>query len=384
MTNQPHSQKPLLYILNVDWYFNLHWIDRALAAKNHNFEIHLACEFTEQKYRELLEQQGINCHPIKLSRTGKNPLKDLQTFTQLYNLITKLNPTVIHTATVKPNIYGGLIAKLTRTPVVSTVTGLGSVFSKKNIGNKLLGMALLTSYKLIFRTPKCSLLFENNSDYELFKSKSIGSRRIFKVSGSGVDTEIYQPSREQLNDCTTVLFAGRLIKEKGLQNLVEAISQIKTRHKIVLKIAGIEDKNACNPIPSSTLKSWDQIEHINFLGQVDDMPSLMKELDIVCLPTLYREGIPRVLIEAGASGKPSIGSKSSGCEDLIKDGTTGYLIDPKSAKDLTDTLEKLILDEKLRLRMGQAAREHVKSHFSKEKVILEHINIYKDLLTNNK
>ncbi len=379
------NDKKIAYIINADWYFKLHWLDRAKAAMRDGFEVHLICHFTDIKNGDYFKKLGFNCYHLNLSRSGVNPYSELQSILTLKQLIRSIAPDLIHSVTIKPNLYAGFLARSLEIPIVGSVTGLGSVFASDLWMPKCLSRLVLHGYRFLSGSQRYYLLFENSSDRELFLHNGSAREAMSEVvSGAGVDTDEFAFKTINNGSAVIVLFAARLIKEKGLELLVEAISNLRSQgENIELWVAGITDSTAKNPISVSQLNSWQKEGVIHFLGNRSDMSDLLARSDIVCLPTMYREGIPRVLIEAGSVGRPVITSDVSGCDELVIDGENGFLVKPNCVADLESKLKCLADDRVLRSKMGLKARAVVVQSFSNKIVIDQHLEVYSRMLNDS-
>lgn len=374
----------LLYIINVDWYFQLHWLDRARAAIRDGFEVHLACQFTDNEIRLSLERESIHCHAFDLTRSGINPLQEIRSLRSIYRLVKAISPHLIHTVTVKPNLYGGIACRNLGIPTIASVTGLGSIFAGKQPVHRLMARCILLACKYLSQRKDYYMLFENTADRALFlQAKSTHDDRSTVVSGAGVDTRRFRYTAPVERQPLRVLFAARLIKEKGLEALVEAVRKIQEHSRgVELWVAGIADPTAHNPISESQLHDWQRSGQINYLGKRNDMEQLLAEVDVVCLPTTYREGIPRILIEAGAVGRPVITTEAAGCSELIEHGVNGYLVKSSSPDAVASAISRLRDDFALRERIGKNARRIVEERFSSQLVIAQHRRIYESILEN--
>lgn len=373
----------LLYIINVDWYFRLHWLDRALAARAAGYEVHLATALTQADSATELARLGLQLHPIALSRSGLNPLQELRSLRQLRGLLRRLRPALVHSITVKPNLYGGLLTRASATPTLASVTGLGAVFASARWQHRLLTRVILAGYRRLSRVPQHFVVLENTDDRRLLlDAGAIEASRSAVIAGAGVDIRRYAWQPPTTHDPVIVLFAARLIEEKGLRQLVEAMRRLRLQHpSLLLWVAGIPDDQASHPIPAADLARWQAAGLLRHLGQCQDMAGLLARVDIVCLPTRYREGIPRILIEAGAVGRPVISTRVAGCGDLIEDGVNGLLVAPDDPAALAEAIASLARDPARRLAMGAAARRRVEAGFSNDQVIQAHLALYRRLLS---
>lgn len=358
----------------------LHWLDRANAAKESGYDVHIAMAFTEERYRKALENAGFTLHEIPLSRKSINPLTELRSILAINKVIKQLQPALVHSVTIKPNIYAGIACQRHSIRVIASITGLGTTFSNSNYGLAAIAQyAIRKLYKKSFSGKQSSVLFENKDDLSsMVNSNIINKEQAIHIPGAGVDTIRYTVSSEPLSTPVRILFAARLLKNKGLSDLVEAVHQLSVEHEsIELVVAGIIDNDARGTIPIKQLEKWQQQGLIQWIGQIDDMPALISSVNIVCLPTRYGEGIPRILIEAAASGRALIATDVPGCREIIVHKKNGLLVKPGDQHQLIDALRTLINEPATREKMGYFGRQLIEQKYSTTIVIRKTLDIYK-------
>jgi glycosyltransferase involved in cell wall biosynthesis len=371
----------LVIVINVDWYFRLHWLDRILMLKSSGFRIVVITNWSDPDFMRSVQDRGIICVHLEFSRRGKSILKEFRIWQSLYDALKGLSPSLIHNITVKPNIYGGIAARLLGIPTVSSVTGLGAVFCSKKIHYKIIQNTLLLAYRVICNPSTSRVFFENIADQALFLRRGVVPiNKTVKLQGAGVDLSVFRPYPEPSeNSGVIILFAARLLKSKGLQSLVDAVAELRSSgQSVTLCVAGIFDNEADDAISVEEIKHWEHAGFIEWLGQREDMQDIIAGSHIVCLPTTYGEGIPRILIEGAACGRPLVATNIAGCNEIIEDGVNGFLIGP--SRTLKDCLSQLINDSTLRNRMGEAGRRRVLNDYSQEAVVAKTISTYIEIL----
>lgn len=372
----------LMYIINVDWYFVLHWLDRAKAAQKAGYEVHIVMAPTKKGHQATLENLGLFVHEIPLGRKNLAPPRELRTIRAIHKVIQQQKPDIVHSVTIKPNIYAGMVCRLYSTKNIASITGLGTTLSSSNSGLLAISShAIKYLYRIAFGGRLCHVLFENRDDLQLMVSSKIIKRaQATYIPGAGVDTTKYQTQVEPPSP-VKILFAARLLRNKGLFDLVEAVQHIKTHNSSVeLLVAGIVDNDAHGTIPIVQLEKWQDEGLIRWLGQIDDMPDLIHGVHILCLPTQYGEGVPRILIEGAACGKPLVATNVQGCREIIIDGENGILVTPGNREELISALQRLIDDPETRAVMGKRGRKLVENQYSDEIVISKTLDIYKQCL----
>ena len=281
---------------------------------------------------------GIGCKYENnlISRNSKNIIYELKTIIDFYKLIRKIKPDIIMTYTIKPNLYLGLINLFFKIKIISTVTGLGSSFLKKNILTKF----LLLIYKISFKNSY--VVFQNRYDRNLFLQKKIVLKQKSQViKGSGIKINILKYKKKIQNKNTSFLFCSRLLKDKGFIEFIEASKKILSEYKKRVKIYIVnyfDDKNI-----SKINKIGDLIldKNIFILKKTTNLSKYFKKVDCVVLPS-YREGLPKTLAEAASFKKILIATDVPGCNSVVKNNYNGFLCKVKSKESLYQCMKKVI------------------------------------------
>ncbi|WP_315310299.1 glycosyltransferase family 4 protein [Pantoea vagans] len=372
--------KKLCFYINSDWYFNLHWKERALAAKENGYEVHVVCNFENAKIFNDFESSGIQPHNSRMSEQSLNPLVIFRDLVRSLQIIRKINPDILHCITIKPCLIGGFYAKAFRKKLVLSFVGLGRVFSSNAKKYRILKYIVSIFYRWISKKKDIFFIFEHDLDRDkIISITGIDSSKTIVIDGAGIDTGKFEYLNEPDNTPPTVLFASRLIWSKGLSDLVEARKVLlKKGIHFNLVVAGITVKKDPDAIPDNVIRKWSEAEDIIWLGQRDDVKTLIEESNIVALPSVYAEGVPRILIEAAAVGRPSIAYDRGGCSSIVVNNNTGFIVD-KNIDDLAQKLETLITNKKLRAEFGINARAWVMSRFCSTYVIKKTLGVYNEL-----
>ncbi len=372
--------KKLCFYINSDWYFNLHWKERALAAKEDGYEVHVICNFENPKIFSDFESSGIKPHDSRMSEQSLNPIIIIKDLLRSLRILKKIDPDILHCITIKPCLVGGFYAKVFRKKLVLSFVGLGRVFSSNAKKYRILKYNVSTFYRWVSKKKDVFFIFEHQLDRDkIISITGIDSGKTIVIDGAGIDTEKFEYLNEPDNSPPTVLFASRLIWSKGLSDLVEA-RKVLLRKGIHfnLVVAGITVKKDPGAIPENVIKKWSDDKDIIWLGQRDDVKTLIEGANIVALPSVYAEGVPRILIEAAAVGRPSIAYDMGGCSSIIVNNNTGFIVD-KDIDDLVYKLEKLITNKQLRVNFGINARAWVMSRFCSTYVIKKTLGVYNEL-----
>ncbi len=226
------------------------------------------------------------------------------------------------------------------------------------------------------------MVFQNAEDAgELVEAGIVGSDQIQVIRGVGVDTVKFSPPLETQdeNQVPVVVLAGRMLWDKGIGEFVEAARLLKLRgSRVQCVLVGMVDKENPAAIPETQLRAWQSEGMVQWWGHREDMPNVLASAQIVVLPS-YREGLPKVLLEAAACARPVVATNVAGCREIVKDGINGFLVPPKDPASLSEAIAKLLENPSLRIRMGIRGREIVEKEFSVDRISQETLNLYNEL-----
>ncbi|ODB36817.1 hypothetical protein BB427_02035 [Pseudoalteromonas sp. BMB] len=376
--------KKLLYIINADWYFDLHWLERAVFFKEIGYKVHIVMPVNEPEIFNRLENLGFAVTALPIERTSMSILNELKVLKRLYQVIDAVKPDIIHSVTIKPNLYSTIICCIKKIPLVSTYPGLGTLGVSKDSKYVLSRKVIFSLLRIFSKKQRNIALFENEEDLQLFnKMKVIPQSRLIRVYGAGINLDSFSFS-DIASDRTgtlNLLFASRLLKNKGLSLLFESVKQLNQQGiKVRLKVAGIFDFDSPFAYTQQEIEEMASFDFVDWLGKRSDIKNLITDSDAVCLPTTYGEGVPRILIEACAVGRPVITTPLGGCKDICIDNYNGLLVEPNSVESLTLSLKKLAVDSSLKAEFGKNGRKLVEEKFSNQSVFEQHCDTYKMLL----
>tara|TARA_B100000795_G_scaffold164571_1_gene123783 strand:- start:140 stop:1264 length:1125 start_codon:yes stop_codon:yes gene_type:complete len=323
------------------------------------------------EYVSRIEEMGVQFIPVNLDQKGINPFKDLSLVKQYYNLFNSIKPDLILSYTIKPNIYGNLAARVLKIQTINNISGLGTIFIKKN----LISYLGKTLYRLALSSSE-HVFFQNTKDRKLFlKSKLISNTKHSVIAGSGVDTDIFK-SNKKTNKAQRFLFSGRLIRDKGVLEYLNAASAVlekfPDREFLLTGELGANNKTALSKEELEVFT--DKFKQIKYLGKNDDMAKILRGVDVMILPS-YREGLSKSLIEAASMKLPIITTDVPGCNEVVKHNYNGVLCKPQCTESLIKAIEKMIiLSAKERHNMGVNGRSLVEKYFKEELVIQNYSN----------
>ncbi len=318
------------------------------------------------EFSNSLIEVGCQYIPIEIDNWGTNPVRDLKLIYDFHKIYKSLKPDVIFHFTIKPNIYGSIAARILNIPSISNVSGLGTVFMEETLVTKL----VKRMYRFAFRFPK-KVFFQNEDDREFFNSHGLVNDEIVEtLPGSGVNTDHFAPNGYVRNGKFTFLMVSRLLYDKGVLEYIEATKHIKSNGRIIeFQILGDVDPGHIRGVPEETVADWVSSGLVNYLGTAKDVRPHIDKADCIVLPS-YREGTPRVLLEAASMAKPLLATNVPGCNNVVEDNINGYLCKVKDVDDLVSKMKRMIKasDEEL-LNFGKNGRKMVISRFD-EKIVV--------------
>lgn len=376
--------RKICYFINSDWYFDLHWLERASYAQEVGYQIHIITNFVDQSLVTKLTKMGFICHNSSISAQSVNPLKFACELVNTTKLIKSINADVLHCITIKPCLIGGLYAKIFSKNIVISFVGLGRVFTEKKLKFSLLKQLIIPLYNFIFSNKKSLLTFEHQSDRRcILHSLKVDEDRTVVIDGAGINIIDFPCSKEPLREIPVVLFASRLLWSKGLTDLINVKNSLHLEGvEFTLNVAGIPTPNDPDAIPLGFLEEAHNKGEINWLGKCDDMKELIKDANIVALPSVYPEGIPRILLEASSVGRAIISYNVGGCSSLIENDVNGFIIDKGDINALAGCLKHLVINADVRGRMGENGRKLIEGKFCSTIITKDTVNLYGYLLKN--
>ncbi len=383
----------ILYVTNTDWALYNFRLAVLQALRQRGFEVSAAAA----KGAFWSKIRGLDRRvELRHYRKSVRPMSDVRLIKEIRTVLLEEQPDIVHFFSIKPTILGGLMARTLRVPiVVHTIAGMGSLFSMEGWGAKLLRVLLVKPLYRLVGSLSDLIFFQNDDDRKSFLQQGmIPGSKAGLVPGSGVDTDYFSNQRvdpaqlERLRkelgigrEDTVVILVSRMLYHKGVGLFVAAAREIRSRHSGVRFIlVGPHDLENPSGIPLERLQQWHREGFVSYLGRRPDVRELLALSDIVVLPSHYREGVPRVLLEAAAMGKPIVTTDMPGCRDAVQDRNTGLLVPPKDLAQLTLAIQTLIEDPELRNRFGEAARKLAEERFEIGRVIDITFQTYCELL----
>jgi len=359
--------KTVAIVINTSWNIINFRMGLLKALQKNGYRVVAIAPIDE--YSKKFEDLGVEFHNIIINNKGTNPFEEIKLIFDFYRLYKEIKPDVLLHYTIKPNIYGNLAARILKIPVISNVSGLGTVFLSDGLSSKIARKL----YKIALRFPK-KVFYQNKHDRDLFVSSHLVSiERTDVLPGSGIDINKFKPIVNSLikNNSLRFLFIARLLKDKGLIEFIEAAKRMKQKYpKVEFQILGAYYPGNPTAITQVEMQEWINDDIINYLDTSDNVKSVVATADCIVLPS-YREGLSRVLLEGASMAKPLITTNVPGCKEVVDDGVNGFLCKVKDSRDLADKMEKMLnLNEEQRIEMGKNGREKIIKQFD-EKIVID-------------
>ena len=375
----PERQKTLIYVVTEDWYFWLHRLAIGQAALAAGYRV-IVCARV-QAHGEILSKLGFTVVALPWRR-GAGPLwNEVKSLWMLWRLFRRERPAVVHSIALKAIIYGGLMARLARVRArVSTVAGLGYVFTSQRLKARLLRWPVLKTLALAMRGRGALVTLENPDDgVRLAAGGAMRQAQVALICSCGVDTDRFAPVPEP-EGVPIVAMACRLVRDKGPAVAVAAMRRLKAEGvPIRFLLAGGTDKGSADSHTKEEVESWVTEGLVEWVGHISDVASFWQASHMAVYPSRYGEGVPKTLLEAASCARPVVTTDMPGCREALVDGVTGFLVPVDDDAAVADRLKRLALDPALRHRMGVAAREKALAEFADARVQAGMLRVYDEV-----
>ena len=367
------ARKKLLFVINhIDWFWS-HRLPLAKGAQDAGYDVHVAVTGANDDME--LTAQNFTGHELPASSGAPSIFKIIA---HVHQILKTEKPDVMHAITLKYAFIAGLAARLHKDiHIVHTLAGLGYLFSGEGVKPKILRLLIGPFLKLALKSKHISLIFQNPDDMALMIKRGFADEaQCTLIKGSGVDLDEYPLTPLPENEPPIVLMPTRLVHEKGVAIFIEAAKLVKeagvdARFQIA---GGITD----NPraISKSEMEAMIAGNDVEWLGKVSDMPSLYKQASLICYPSYYGEGVPKVLLEAASIGRAIITTDHAGCREAVEDGVSGIFVPVKDAKATAETVIVALSDRKKLAEMGKASHELAKRDYDVKSVVERTLKVY--------
>jgi N,N'-diacetylbacillosaminyl-diphospho-undecaprenol alpha-1,3-N-acetylgalactosaminyltransferase len=381
----------ICFFANSDFYLYKSRFNLMKELKKSGWEVFFCCPETNKDFVDGLVETGATFLPTQIKR-GIGLFSNIQYFFQIKKICKKNIFDLCHNFTPKVSILASRAQKSAGIKnIICSVSGLGYVYAGKGLKYKFLQFIVNRCYYLVFNICK-KVIFQNPDDLQFFLNKKIIKKeRVELIMGSGVDSDYFQKEKADigvveeikrqlgLNGETIVVMISRLLWQKGVREFVEASEKMRNM-KVKFVLVGPIDKESPDYVPSKNISEWEEKGLIQYLGDRKDIREILFLSDIFVFPSYYREGIPKVLLEAGAMEKPIVAADNVGTREIVEDGINGFLVRPQKSQDLSESIVKLVENTDLRQRFGVASRQKILQQFDDKIVINKTTGIYKKLL----
>lgn len=371
----------IFIVINEDLFFLTHRKNLGLYLINKGWTVFVLATRTNDKYVDEIQSYGFIFIDIPFERSGYNIFREVKTIHFLIKTKRKNRPSIVMNVGLKAILWGGLMAKLCKLPVISAVSGLGYLFINQQERFKQRLLFLL--FRCLLPSKRHHIVFQNEEDKEIFLSHRIISEKDTGIiKGMGVNLKEYKPLPFADKPKIQFLLSGRMLADKGIFEFIEAARKVseKYRHASFVLAGSIDKKNPTGISEEQLTKMIDGTE-ISWIGYQKEMIPVYEKSDVVVLPS-YREGFPKVLIEAEAIGRPVITTDVTGCKDTVKDGFNGFLVPVKNVNLLAQSMEKFLEYPDLKFSMGKNAEIWAKDNFDCEKINEAFLQIMEQLLSH--
>jgi glycosyltransferase involved in cell wall biosynthesis len=369
---------------NTDWYLYNFRLSTARALQARGVDVVMVSPPGD--FGPRFAQHGVRWVPLRMQRASLNPLREAGTLAGLVALLREERPDLLHSFTLKCAVYGALAARAAKVPAyVNAVTGLGYVFASDRMKARVLRPMVSALMRVALGSKRSRVILQNPDDALAFQSLRLAPpQHIRLIRSSGVDIARFNADgRDARSDgALRVLLAARLLKEKGVHEFAEASARLRAEGRdIRFLLAGMPDEGNPSSVTREQVEHWQAQGLVRWLGHVDDMPALLRDVDVMALPSYYREGVPKSLIEAAACSIAIVTTDLPGCREVVtRDGHDGLHVVPRSAESLARVLARLDDDRALLRLLGARAREKALADFDERVVIRRTCEVYDELL----
>jgi glycosyltransferase involved in cell wall biosynthesis len=372
----------IIFFANTDWYLYNFRLGLARFLRSQGAEVVMISP--PGKYGSRFAEQGFCWIPLPMDRRSLNLINEFRLLWFIYRLYKQESPDIVHNFTIKSVVYGSLAAQAAGiSSRVHAVTGLGHIFISQSFKARLLRPLVKLLLRLALRGADSRLILQNPDDRKLFLDlKLIKTQQLQLIKGSGVDTATFKPVQQNSSRQDRpfrVLLASRLLWEKGIKEYARAAALLAHRAgEIEFILAGAADSGNPSAVAETDIRKWQQSGLLRVIGHVDDMFNLMREVDLMVLPS-YREGLPRGLLEAAAMGLPIITTDAPGCREIVEHGVNGMLVPVGAVRELAEAMEYLLDHPEVCAAYGRAGRKKVEAEFAQDFVFQQTWEVYLSL-----
>ncbi len=374
--------KKAIIVVSEDWYFLSHRLALARDLTCSGWEVVVATQVNCTEDATKITAAGLRLVSLPLERGRLFSLGDLLYVWRLFKLYQNERPQIVHHVAMKPVLWGSIAALGSRNVgVVNALAGLGYLFTNSRGFARLASVFVLQSFRCLFGRGQTRVILQNAQDMFIFHQKlRIPMSNLRLIRGAGVDVSRYSVVLHGPREKVVIVMVARMLRNKGVGELVEA-ARILLREGLAVRVqlvGGIDSKNP-NSLSESELQDLQKEGVVEWLGHRNNIAAIYAASDVAVLPS-YREGLPKALLEAAASGLPIVTTDTSGCREVVNDGLNGILVPIGDPIKLAGALRRLVLSSPLRARMGAASRKRAECEFRQELISEQTAGVYAELL----
>lgn len=368
----------ILFLVTESWYFLSHRLELALSCRDKGWEVVVA---TRVGADSPIDVPGIRTVPLAMYRAGRHPLQEVRTLFHVYEILRDEKPDILHAVGLKPVLYGATVASFAGVKrVVTALAGMGYIFMSASLRIAAIRAGLVRWLRIALRRKGVWLVLQNGDDAKmLIGGRVVDADQVRIVRGSGVDLDHYQPMPEP-DGVPVFAVVSRMLADKGIREVVWAARALK-RQGVPARVWLVGEPDPDNPssLSERQLAAWHAEGCIEWLGRRSDIRDIWRQAHVCVLPS-YREGLPKTLLEAAASGRPIVTTDVPGCREVVRDGIDGLLVPSEDWCALAEAMARLAGDPELRKRMGAFARERTEAEFGVRAVVAQTTNLYAETL----
>ncbi len=376
-------QSKLIFLVTVDWFFCSHFLERAVAAREAGYEVLIITNV--DRHGDVIRNAGLRLVHLAISRRSLNPFGALLTLLRIVKIYRKEQPDLIHHVALKPILLGGLAVRAAgcHGRMINAMVGGGYAFTSHHLFARMLRPFLIIGLRFLLNPRGSRVIFENGDDLNTFADAGLVRREDSAlIRGAGVDPVRFHPNSNSsgMHRHPIVVLVARLLWDKGVGEFVDAARTL--RHSGVnarFVIVGEPDAENRGCIDSVTLQTWRAEGIVELWGFRNDIPQVLTEVTIACLPS-YREGLPKSLLEAMAAGLPCVTTDVPGCREAVRDNDNGLLVPAKNSSALADAIEYLLRNPAVARKMGERGRERLEQEFSSRHINERTLALYREML----
>ena len=375
----PVAPHKLIFLVTEDWYFHMHRLPQARAARDAGFDVCVATRVVA--HGDKVAQEGFRVIPLKWKRGSLNPLAALRDIHEIRKMYRREKPSIVHHVSLKSVLLGTIAARATKVPViVNAFTGLGLLFLGTTAKIKLLRLAVFPLLRAALHNSRVQVMTENHDDLKtLISLRMVEPAQAIVIRGSGVDVDHYavlpEPAGPPVAAC-----AARMLRGKGILVLAEAMQMLEGKSDLRLLLAGAPDPDTPDSLSEPEMNKVASQPNIEWLGRISNVRDLWSRVHIGVLPSVTGEGLPVSLMEAASCGRPLVTTDVAGCREIVENGVNGILVPSKDAAALADALLALANNPALRAEYGRNSRHMVETELSAQSVGSATVALYKRLM----